>query len=174
MRIPVLFTLRQRREEHRDEGSLLNPTSIFLQSTSVIELCSTGMKPRLLHRSLCFGILHEGVPDELRALVLRHQHGDAEINAQHVRVIPSCKWIETSYKPVFLPTLASVPATEISQHSHAIVEEKRKRATCRARDDASINRPLCWRTAPRGVAFDVIGSADSPQILAIVRNTVAQ
>src|SRR5260370_34115704 len=107
--------------------------SIFLKSTSAIELCLAGMKPRLLHRGLCFGVLHEHVPDELRALVLRHQHGDAEIDAKHVRVIPSCEWIESVYKAVFLPDLASVPATEISQYSHGIVEGKRKRATCRAR-----------------------------------------
>src|SRR5258708_22105978 len=177
MRIPVQFTLRQRREESAvadDEGSLLNPTSIFLQSTSAIELCSAGMKPRLLHRGLCFGVLHEHVPDELRALVLRHQHGDAEIDAKRIRVIPSCKWIESVYKAIFLPDLASVPAAEISQDSHAVVEQKWQRATCRARDDASIDGPLRWRAAPRGVAFDVIGSADSPEILAIVRKTVAQ
>src|SRR5258708_9463556 len=177
MRIPVQFTLRQRREESAvadDEGSLLNPTSIFLQSTSAIELCSAGMKPRLLHRGLCFGVIHEHVPDELRAMIFRHQHGDAEIDAKRIRVIPSCEWIESVYKTIFPPDLIPVPATKISQDAHAVVEEKRKRATCRARDDASINRPLCWRTAPRGVAFDVIGSADSPKILAIVRKTVAQ
>src|SRR5260370_6174517 len=162
MRIPVLFTLRQRREEHRDEGSLLNPTSIFLQSTSVIELCSTGMKPRLLHRSLCFGILHEGVPDELRALVLRHQHGDAEINAQHVRVIPSCKWIESVYKAVFLPDPSSVPATETSQHSHAIFEQKWQRTTCLARDNASIDWPMRLRAAPIGTTFRLLGCAVCP------------
>src|SRR5437879_770278 len=155
MRIPVLFTLRQRREEHRNEGSPLHPTSTFLQSTSVIELCSAGMKPRLLHRGLYFGVLHEHVPDELRAVVFRHQHGDAEIDAQHVRVIPSCQRIESVYKAVFLPDLAGVPATEISQHPHAIVEEKRQRATCRGGDDASIDGPLRWRAAPRGVTFDV-------------------
>src|SRR5229473_6188164 len=177
MRIPILFTLRQPREESAvagDEGSLLNPTSIFLQSTSVIELSSADMKPRLLHRGLYFGVLHEHVPDELRAVVFRHQHGDAEIDAQHVRVIPSCEWIERVYKAVSLPDLASVPATEVSQHSHAVVEEKRKGATCRARDDASIDGPLRRRATPRGIAFHVIGSADSPEVFAIVRKSVAQ
>src|SRR5216684_2395609 len=126
---------------------------MFLQSTSVIELCSAGMKPRLLHRSLYFGILHEGVPDELRAVVLRHQHGDAEINAQHVRVIPTCKRIEGVYKAVSLPDLASVPATEILQDSHAVFEQKWQRTTCGARDDGSIDGPLRRRPAPRGIAF---------------------
>src|SRR6266478_2879674 len=177
MRIPVLFTLRQRREESAvadDEGSLLNPTSIFLQSTSAIELCSAGMKPRLLHRGLCFGVLHEHVPDELRAVVFRHQHGDAEIDAQHICVMPSCEWIESIYKAVFLPDLASVPATEISQHSHAVFEQKCQRTTCRARDNASINGPLRRRAAPRGIALDVVGSTDSPEVFAIVRKTVVQ
>src|SRR6266436_7487293 len=177
MRIPILFTLRQPREESAvagDEGSLLHPKSIFLQSTSVIELCSAGMKPRLLHRGLYFGVLHEHVPDELRAVVLRHQHGDAEVDAQHICVIPSCEWIESVYKAVFLPDLASVPATEISQDSHAVFEQKWQRTTCRARDDASIDRPLRRRAAPRGVALDVVGSADSPEVSAVVRKTVVQ
>src|SRR6266481_6489492 len=177
MRIPVLFTLRQRSEESAvadDEGSLLNPTSTFLQSTSGTELCSAGMKPRLLHRGLCFGVLHEHVPDELRAVIFRHQHGDAEIDAQHICVIPSCKRIESVYKAVFLPDSASVPATEISQHSHAVFEQKWQRTPCRARDDASIDGPLRWRAAPRGIPLDVIGSADSPEVFAIVRKTVVQ
>src|SRR5260370_4240958 len=137
MRISVLFTLRQRREESAvadDEGSLLNPTSIFLQSTSAIELCLAGMKPRLLHRGLYFGVLHEHLPDELRALVLRHQHGDAEIDAKRIRVIPSCEWIESVYKTIFPPDLIPVPATKISQDAHAFVEEKRTRAPYLARD----------------------------------------
>src|SRR5260370_10280408 len=160
MRIAVLFTLRQRREESavaNDEGSLLNPTSISLQSTSVIELCSAGMKPRILHSSFCFGILHEGVPDELRTVVLRHQHGDAEIDAQHICVIPSCKWIESVYKAVFLPDLASVPATEISQHSHAVVKQEWQRTTCPSGDDASIDGPLRRRPGPRRIALNIIG-----------------
>src|SRR6267378_5269705 len=177
MRIPVLFTLRQRREESAvadDEGSLLNPTSVFLQSTSAIELCLAGMKPRLLHRGLYFGVLHEHVPDELRAVVLRHQHGDADIDAQHVCVIPSCKRIESVYKAVFPPDLASVPATEISQDSHAVVKQKWQRTTCRARHDAPIDGPLRRRAAPCGIAFHVVGSADSPEVFAIVRKTVVQ
>src|SRR5260370_34491297 len=130
MRHADLVTLRHRRDESAvadGEGSLLNPTSMFLQSTCVIELCSAGMKPRLLHRGLYFGVLHEHVPDELRAVVLRHQHGDAEIDAQHICVIPSCECIESVYKAVFLPDLASVPPTEISQDSHAVFEQKWQR-----------------------------------------------
>src|SRR5260370_20947005 len=132
------------------------------------------MKPRLLHGGLYFGVLHEHLPDELRALVLRHQHGDAEIDDKRVRVIPSCEWIESVHKAVFLPDLASVPAAEISQDAHAVVEQKWQRATCRARDDASIDGPLRRRPAPRGIAFHVVGSTDSPEVFAIVRKTVAQ
>src|SRR5260370_37661031 len=114
MRISVLFTLRQRREESAvadDEGSLLNPTSIFLQSTSAIELCLAGMKPRLLHRGLYFGVLHQHLPDELRALLLRPHHDAAEIHAKHVRVIPSCHWIESVHQAVLFTRLAIVPAS---------------------------------------------------------------
>src|SRR5438309_606761 len=66
----------------------------------------------------------------------------------------------------------------MAQHLDAIVEEKRKRAARRARHDASIDRPkrptLSRRPAPRRVALHVIGSADSPKVLAVVGKTVAQ
>src|SRR5260370_29533981 len=103
MRISGLFTLRQRREESAvadNEGSLLNPTSIFLQSTSAIELCLAGMKPRLLHRGLYFGVLHEHLPDELCPLVLRHQHGDAETDAKPIPLIHPFGCIESVYKNI--------------------------------------------------------------------------
>src|SRR5260370_31169396 len=177
MRIPVLFTLRQRREESAvagGEGSVLNRTSIFLQSTSVIELSSDGMKPRLLHRGLYFGVLHERVPDELRAVVFRHQYGDAEIDAQHICVIPSCKWIESVYKAVFLPDIASVPATEISQDSHAVFEQKWQRTACRARHDASLDGPLRRAPAPRAVVVDAFGSSDSPASISPFGKTAPQ
>lgn len=33
-------------------------------------------------------MLHESPLDENAAMIFRHQHGDAEINAEHVAVIP--------------------------------------------------------------------------------------
>ena len=41
------------------------------------------------HRGDRFRILHECVPDETGAVVLRHQHHDTQINSDHVRVIPA-------------------------------------------------------------------------------------
>src|SRR5438477_10938339 len=137
-----------------------------------------GVESNFLHRGLRFGILHEGIPNETAAVVFRHQHGDAQINAQHVRVIPSCERIESIDEAVLLPHLIPVRTTEISQNSHGIVEEKQKRAAGRARHDASIDRPkrptLSRRPAPRRVALHVIGSADSPKVFAVVGETVAQ
>src|SRR5205823_8009536 len=46
-----------------------------------------GVESNFLHRGLRFGILHEGIPNEAAAVVFRHQHSDAKIDAQHIRVI---------------------------------------------------------------------------------------
>src|SRR5438874_9781295 len=100
-----------------------------------------GVDSNFLHRGLRFGILHEGIPNETAAVVFRHQHGDAQINAQHVRVIPSCERIESIDEPVLLPHAFTVGAAKMAQHPHAIFEEKRQRATGGARHDASIDRP---------------------------------
>src|SRR5213596_656982 len=61
------------------------------------------MKSRFLHCGLGFGIFHEGVPNEVAAMIFRHQHGDAKVDAQHVRVIPAAKWIESIDETVLLP-----------------------------------------------------------------------
>src|SRR5437667_11090146 len=160
------------------------------------------MKSRFLHCGLGFGIFHEGVPNEAAAMIFRHQHGDAKVDAQHVRDIPAAKWIESIDETVLLPHAFPVrPAkmaqhadaidetvllphafpvrpAKMAQHADAIVEEKRKRASGRAWHDASIDRPkrpaLNRRTAPRGIALYVIRSTDSPKILAVVGETVAQ
>src|SRR5712691_6056238 len=132
------------------------------------------MEARELHSAFDLFIFHEVLPHETRAVVLRHQDGDAEIDSKRVRVIPPCEGVKGVYKTVFLPDLASVRATEISQNSHAVVEQKWQRTTCRARDDASIDGPLRWRAAPRGIAFHVVGSADSPEIFSVVGKTIVQ
>ena len=99
------------------------------------------MKSNFLHRGLRFGILHEGVPNEAAAVVFRHQHGDAEIDAQHVRVVPTGQRIEGVDEPVLLPHLIPVRTAEISQDSHAIVEEERQRAAGRAKRDKKVCGP---------------------------------
>ena len=84
------------------------------------------MEAGTFHPALGFPVFHELSPHETGAVIFRHQHRDAEIDAKHICVIPSCEGIESVYKAVFLPDLASVPATKISQDSHAVVEEKWK------------------------------------------------
>src|SRR5437879_4202550 len=132
------------------------------------------MEARELHSSFDLFIFHEVLPHESRAVIFRHQHGDAEIDAKHICVIPSCERVKSVYKAVFLPDPIPVPATEISQDSHAVVKQKWQRTACRARDDASIDRPLRWRATPRGVAFHIVGSADSPETLSVVGKTIVQ
>src|SRR5439155_14957281 len=136
------------------------------------------MKSRFLHCGLGFGIFHEGVPNEAAAMIFRHQHGDAKVDAQHVRVIPAAKWIESIDETVLLPHAFPVRPAKMAQHADAIVEEKRKRASGRAWHDASIDRPkrpaLNRRTAPRGIALYVVRSTDSPKIPAGLGEADAQ
>jgi len=47
------------------------------------------LESHFLHRGLRFGILHERIPYKTGAMILCHQHGDTEVNSQHVRVIPA-------------------------------------------------------------------------------------
>ena len=82
------------------------------------------MEACTLHPALGFLVLHKRIPHEAAAVIFRHQHGDAEIDAQYVRVVPRRQRIEGVYKTVFLPHLIPVLATELSQDSYAIVEEE--------------------------------------------------
>src|SRR5258708_18105690 len=100
------------------------------------------METSALHPALGLFIFHEVFPHESRAVIFRHQHGDAEIDAKHICVIPFCERIESACKAVFLPDPIPVAATQISQNSHADVEEKRKGASCRASANASLDGRL--------------------------------
>src|SRR5882762_11217728 len=52
-------------------------------------VCLSTVKSYFLHRRLRCGILHEGVPHETAAVIFRHEHSDAEVDAQDIRVIPT-------------------------------------------------------------------------------------
>ncbi len=47
-----------------------------------------GAEARKLHGLLRFGIFHELLPDETRAMIFGHQHGDAKVDAKYVRIVP--------------------------------------------------------------------------------------
>ena len=79
------------------------------------------------HGLLRFGILHKLFPDEAGAMVFRHQHGDSQIEAEHIWVVPVGQWIERVAEAVLRPHLFAIGAADMSQHADAIVKEKRKR-----------------------------------------------
>jgi hypothetical protein len=56
------------------------------------------MEPNRRHRTHNFRVLHECVPHEAGALVLGHQHRDAQVNPEHIRVIPAGKRLNASTK----------------------------------------------------------------------------
>src|SRR5438105_1551292 len=111
-------------------------------------------------------------------MIFRHQHGDAKIEAKDVRVVPICERVESVAEAVLGPHLFAVRAAEMAQDADAIVEEKRKGAARSARDDSAIyraNRAASRiRAAPRGVAFNVVGRADAPKILAVMRRRIEE
>src|SRR5258708_36939762 len=76
------------------------------------------------HRGDGFRILHECVPDETGAVVLRHQHHNTQINSDHVRVIPAGEWVERVHEAVPLPRFWK-PILNIAQYLDPIGGEKR-------------------------------------------------
>src|SRR5260370_4357476 len=130
------------------------------------------LESRQVHSILRRRILHERVPHKLRALVLRHQHGNPQIDADHVRVIPAGQRIERVDIPVALTGLRIMSA-DPSQHMNSVRKIEAQRTCRRARHDADVNtsdrRSLRRWTSPRNVAFLGIRGAYSPKIGAVIR-----
>src|SRR5277367_564106 len=78
------------------------------------------VEPSLLHAELRFLILHERVPNQAGALVFRHQHRDAEIDAEHVGVVPASQRIERIDQSVAPPGFAIALANG-AQNLHAVI-----------------------------------------------------
>src|SRR5205823_11814618 len=117
------------------------------------------------HSAFHVFVLHKLFPHKAGAMIFRHQHGDSQVDAEDIRVVPIYERIESVAEAVLGPHLFAVRAAEMAQHADAIVEEKRKGAARGARDDSAIyraNRAASRiRAAPRGVAFYVVGGADA-------------
>ena len=111
-------------------------------------------------------------------MIFRHQHGNSEIDAQDIGVIPVRQRIEGVAETVLRPHFLAIRPAEIAQHADALIKEKRKRASCRARHDAAINRPnraaLGVRAAPGRVPFHVIRRADAPKIFAVIGKAIVK
>ena len=118
------------------------------------------MKAGAGHSALYVFILHELLPDKTRAMILGHEHGDSQVEAEHVRVVPVYERIEGVAIAVLGPHFAAILAAYVAQHANAVVEKKRKRATGGAWNDAAINGTKCaairGRASPCGVALHVI------------------
>src|SRR5437016_978588 len=130
------------------------------------------MKAGAGHSAFYVFVLHELLPHEAAAMIFRHQHGDAEVEAEHVAVVPVRKRIERIAETVLRPNFFAIRPAKIAQHADAVVEEKRERTARGAGNDAAIDRTnraaLRVRAAPRRVPLSVIGRADAPKISAVV------
>jgi len=118
-----------------------------------------------LHRGLGFQIFHEGFPDKPGAVIFGHKHGDAEVNAEDILVVPAGEGIESVHEAVARPGFFAVGAADVAEHADAIIEEKRERAAGGAGNDAAVHgakrSPLRGGPTPGGVALDVVGGADA-------------
>src|SRR6266481_1252035 len=130
------------------------------------------LESRQVHSVLRRRIFHERVPHKLSALVLRHQHGNPQIDADHVRVVPSSQRIEGVDIPVALPGLRIMSA-DPSQDMNSVRKIEGQRTCRRARHDAAVDRSnrrsLRRRSSPRHVALLRIRGAYSPKIGAVIR-----
>src|SRR5690349_10829557 len=130
------------------------------------------------HPAFYVFVLHELFPHKTGAMIFRHQHGDSEIEAEHVRVVPICERIERIAVAVLRPHLLAIRTVNMAQHADAILEQKWKRAARRAWNDAAVHgtkrTPFDRGAAPRGVAIDVIGCADAPEIFTVIGKAIAK
>src|SRR5512138_469153 len=107
-------------------------------------------------------------------MIFGHQHGDAEVDAENVFVVPASHGIERIDETVAVPGFVAVASADVAQHTHAVAEQEWQRATGRARNHRSIEWPLRRGAAPRCVSANVVGSGDTPEVFAVSRILVAQ
>lgn len=76
---------------------------------------------RSFHASLCFWVPHKRLPDETRARIFGHQHGDSYVDSDHVRVIPVRQRIKRIDKSISSPGALSVLVLDRLQHLQALL-----------------------------------------------------
>src|SRR5579859_4892480 len=130
------------------------------------------------HSAFYIFVLHELVPHETRTIVFSHQHGDSQVEAEHIGIVPIRQGIEGVAETVLRPHLFAIRAANMTQHADAILKEKRQGAAGRARNYTAVHRTkraaIHRGTAPRGVALDVIRRADAPKIFAVIGKPIAE
>ena len=74
-----------------------------------------GFEAGELHATPRFRILHEGIPHEPAPQVLRHQHGDAGVNADDIGIEPFGKQVECIDESILGPGLITVTKSDIAK-----------------------------------------------------------
>src|SRR6185437_1353504 len=115
------------------------PESVILESRALQPYCR-------------FSVFHKRAPHEAGAKILGHQHRDARIDADHVRVVPILKLVECINEPVAAPCVCPIFFFDVFQHLQRRLRQKRQRAPRRAWDYGSVNRPHLRGAAPDHVA----------------------
>lgn len=79
---------------------------------------------RSLHAALRLWVLHKRFPDETRARIFGHQHGDSHVDADHVRVVPVRQRIKRIDKSISSPGPLSVFVFDRLQHLQALLRQE--------------------------------------------------
>ena len=122
-----------------------------------------------LHRGGDFGVLHEPAPDSSGTEIFGAEEGDAQVDADHIRVHPAVSWMKRIGKPIAPIDPLAKAAAQFAHHRHRDVRREHQRARGRTRDDAAVDCLMTGRTAPRNVALATVRSGDPPDVLRIAR-----
>ena len=74
------------------------------------------MKAGSLHGAPRVGVLHEDIPDQTGAEILCHQHGDAEVDAENIGVIPVGCGMKCVHKAIPSPRMLAPLSAHREQH----------------------------------------------------------
>src|SRR5664280_1020925 len=110
-------------------------------------------------------VLHEVLPDECRPVVLRHQHGNALIDADHVNIGPVGERVERVNKPVALPRPQAVSIVEVGEARDGFPGLERNRTSGGTRYNGAVWISNLGWAAPNLVTEPRIGSGNAPSVL---------
>ena len=107
---------------------------------------------------MCFRISHERIPNETCTFVFCHEHGDANVNPDHIRVVPTRERIKDVNQAIAAPrALLSVAAPNVTENLDAVIIKKDQGTAGRTWDDAAIDFAQRGRASPCLVADRAVG-----------------
>ena len=84
------------------------------------------METTRIHGLFRFWILHESLPNKTGAEIFCHQYSYAEIDPQHIRVIPKLTWVEGVTEAISAPGVSSISGLKRTKNTDAVDRQKWK------------------------------------------------